>query len=457
MSRRRVGRPRSHATASDLGDLLLDELRRRHIRRPPARDIYRLMEAMFAASLLTEEGSAIRMQATWLDPARPDPYPPPRVRRSRWTWVALDVPVSATAASLAKVALSSDPRSSWLGIYASGGTLSINGFVDLQTVTDEFVNQESESVFPPPGVFQVRVAGIGHLQVMLGHVMVGELRGGAIAGASIDVFERGVIRARLRPAYEAHRREVADSLPDYTAHEVQELNGVFEDNWFRAVRRILLQADRYAHGGAFLITNDETFEYLDVKYKLNYRRLRVALVNQAEYVYRRYALTDHVIDAYLRTGRRTMPVDTFFDVSIAEDELQDSTTELTGVTRFISLLSRVDGAVILNPRLELLGFGAEIKQDDLPTEIRRATLASAGPASLRTADYSHFGTRHRSMMRYCWAKPGSVGFVVSKDGGVRAITRVDDAVVLWEGLQLLKEWDTARFDRQFRRRHARRA
>jgi hypothetical protein len=51
-------------------------------------------------------------------------------------------------------------------------------------------------------------------------------------------------------------------------------------------------------------------------------------------------------------------------------------------------------------------------------------------------DYNHFGTRHRSMMRYCAAVPGSVGFVVSQDGDVRAITRVRDDLVVWENVKL---------------------
>jgi hypothetical protein len=49
---------------------------------------------------------------------------------------------------------------------------------------------------------------------------------------------------------------------------------------------------------------------------------------------------------------------------------------------------------------------------------------------------NHFGTRHRSMMRHCAAYPDSVGFVVSQDGDVRAISRVGEQIVLWDNIRL---------------------
>jgi hypothetical protein len=36
------------------------------------------------------------------------------------------------------------------------------------------------------------------------------------------------------------------------------------------------------------------------------------------------------------------------------------------------------------------------------------------------------------MMRYRWSVPGSVGFVLSQDGDIRAITRKGDDLLVWE-------------------------
>jgi hypothetical protein len=39
------------------------------------------------------------------------------------------------------------------------------------------------------------------------------------------------------------------------------------------------------------------------------------------------------------------------------------------------------------------------------------------------------------MMRYCYAVPGSVGFVISQDGEIRAMTRVGDDLVFWDSIR----------------------
>ena len=52
-------------------------------------------------------------------------------------------------------------------------------------------------------------------------------------------------------------------------------------------------------------------------------------------------------------------------------------------------------------------------------------------------DTDKFGTRHRSAMRFCWANRGAVAFVISQDGGVRAITKLNNKVVIWEDIKLL--------------------
>jgi hypothetical protein len=97
-------------------------------------------------------------------------------------------------------------------------------------------------------------------------------------------------------------------------------------------------------------------------------------------------------------------------------------------------LSRVDGLIWLDSRLRLQAFGVEII---VRKEPGRAFLAqNSQPTKAKELNLNLFGTRHRSMLRYCAANPRSVGFVVSQDGDVRAITRVDDRVVLWDNVRI---------------------
>jgi hypothetical protein len=92
--------------------------------------------------------------------------------------------------------------------------------------------------------------------------------------------------------------------------------------------------------------------------------------------------------------------------------------------------------VLLTPHLEVSGFGVEITTEPRPSRVAQATDAAATHSACRDLDYHHFGTRHRSMMRYCASCPGSVGFVISQDGDVRAMTLVGNALMVWENIVL---------------------
>lgn len=131
-----------------------------------------------------------------------------------------------------------------------------------------------------------------------------------------------------------------------------------------------------------------------------------------------------------------VPVDLYLEESIANYDLEEIRNELHGIIWFISLLTRVDGLVLLNQNLEVRGFGVEITEAEEPSEIYTAGDALASDYFLRKVDYQQYGTRHRSMMRYCAKFPGSLGFVVSQDGDVRVMTKVGDRLVLWENIQL---------------------
>jgi len=131
-----------------------------------------------------------------------------------------------------------------------------------------------------------------------------------------------------------------------------------------------------------------------------------------------------------------MPVGLHLDEVVAGYDLEEIRNELGSVIWFISLLSRVDGLVLLNPQLEVQGFGVEITVPEEPSAIYSAGDAWGTESLLRRIDYQQYGTRHRSMMRYCSKYPGSVGFVVSQDGDVRVMTIVGGRLLVWENIQL---------------------
>ncbi len=134
-----------------------------------------------------------------------------------------------------------------------------------------------------------------------------------------------------------------------------------------------------------------------------------------------------------------IPALLYLDRVISSTEVEQSQRALDGALWFTSLLTRVDGLVLMNPSLEVMGFGVEIICPHEPMAIFLAGDSKASSEKLRPISYHHYGTRHRSMMRYCARKPGSLGFVISQDGDIQVITNVNGHLVVWENIKLHRE------------------
>ncbi|GAG87903.1 unnamed protein product, partial [marine sediment metagenome] len=102
---------------------------------------------------------------------------------------------------------------------------------------------------------------------------------------------------------------------------------------------------------------------------------------------------------------------------------------------FVASLSGIDGCVVLTTKLRVLGFGGEILAQS--PSLTRVKVAH-DPYGHQTSDQNitFFGTRHRSAFRICSSFEDCVAFVVSQDGGVKAIKRVGPDVLFWPDVNM---------------------
>jgi hypothetical protein len=399
--------------------------------------LYSILEMAYYASLGTEEGKPVVFDMVYLDPSSPDPKPPPRLPADRWSFVPLQAPIPVTVLNLSKLARATDPRSSSLVVYPDKrGTPTIWGLIDQGTRYYDFLNFDSEEGPERPGLFQLSVAGLGRLIAYLGYAKIAELRINSLITRTSDVLRKGPIRRALQTGISKYVASVKSSLSSAAYNERGDWRATLEDDWVATLCRLLLRTRAYRHGGAFLITSDETETGLDVKYRIRYPRLASALHRRGVLLVQRTYAEDHIIADFFEKDRDFISADRYLDREVAKNELEETNDEINGAVWLVSLLSRVDGLVLMDPNLCIRGFGVEITYDQDLDAVYRAATPNARPSRLRKLDYKHFGTRHRSMMRYVAAIQPSVGFVVSQDGDVRAITRLDDKVVLWENIRL---------------------
>jgi hypothetical protein len=427
----------SSAYPRDLAAAVRAELSRRG-KSPPQLDVLvELFESMYFASLKTEEAKPVAFHVVYVDPKNPDPKPPKRLVHDRWSCVKLGSPIPLSSGDFLKIARASDPRTSSFAVYHDGvSQLSVWGLIDQGNSYHDYINFQSESGPERPGLFQASILGTGHLAAYVGYEKIAELRQNSLVRIAIDVFREGRVREALEPGIQSYIQTLRKGWPDEFPEHDSEAGNEFTQAWLTTLRRLLLRTQGIRHGGAFLLTDEEPPPGLSVKHRINYNRLRSALQRYAVASAQQSMASGIIGEEYLDADLEEMPVGLHLDEVIAGYDLEEIRTELDGAIWFISLLTRVDGLVLMNKNLEIRGFGVEITVPDEPSMVFVSNDSAASEPALSNVDYLRYGTRHRSMMRYCAKHAGSVGFVVSQDGDVRAVTKVTDRLVLWDNIQL---------------------
>jgi hypothetical protein len=84
-------------------------------------------------------------------------------------------------------------------------------------------------------------------------------------------------------------------------------------------------------------------------------------------------------------------------------------------------MASIDSALLLSPDFDLIGFGAKLRAPSWNGTVTEGLDGFGGGGS--AFDFSRLGTRHTSAVAYVGAAPGSVAFVASADGPIRAMAR----------------------------------
>ena len=426
-----------------LAEVVDHRLKQTAVKSPGVRRLTKLFESIHFTSLKTEEGRPLQLRIALIDPSKPDPDRPQIIRPHRWTTIRLKKRIPLTVSSLIKLSKAADPWSSTLAVfYDSNNEFFVWGMIDQTVHFNIMLVRETEfGGFTPPGILQIVATGTADLSVYRGFDFVARLQQDQLLMRQSDVFLSGPIHDRLSDGIASC---FAAALQNVDAFEISEAPDPDDylwwmiDTWTRTLCRLLISMQRYRHGGALLITTSR--RDLDIKYTANYPRLPKLLVEFATHTIRTDSASG-LVGNYLDDDADNIPADLYLEESMANAAARDCEQALTGSVRFISSLSCVDGLVLATPELEIRGFGVEIRTKKEPRSVFLSTTPAPHKRSLRRVDPIHYGTRHRSMMRYCFSNPKSVGFVISQDGEIRAMMRVGNRLIMWENLKVLSYLD----------------
>jgi len=428
-----------NSTTKDLADLVSKKLTGAKVSTPlPSKEVLNdLFENLFYASIKTEESDFIKVTVTLIDPDNPDPSPPTRIVEDRWNYISFDEVIPFNVKNIVKLSKAADPWSSSLAVYFNTkNELIIWGLIDQAVHYQSFLHYETESGPEQPGLFQTSITGIGNLVVIFDYELVATLKQNTLVSNYYDVLKRGPVSALIKGHSISCKKKINTYISkNFPGEEFESWEQYIEGLWVQVLSRILIRIQNYRHGGAFLISSNFKKD-LDIKHKISYDRLFNSIYNLSKQTISNSFYSNVLNIEYLEEEEEFIPIQLYLEESISNFTKNNINDELKGAIRFIASLSCIDGLVVLNPELKVKGFGAVIKNIVLPEYIYLSKSAIINEAKLIEVNPNSLGTRHRSMFSYCWKFDGSIGFVVSQDGDIRAITKINNKIIMWENIKV---------------------
>jgi hypothetical protein len=199
--------------------------------------------------------------------------------------------------------------------------------------------------------------------------------------------------------------------------------------------RVLQGIQEQRHGATVILLPENgagqppSFLNLSMKYLCDYPHVWPLMVKKLQLD---TACSKFVVDAL--TEDNSIALSRMREYILADSERRETSEQLYDTLDFIASLSWVDGALVLTRRFEVIGFGAEIRATS--AKVSNVRLLSSSAPQDRKTPIQEFGTRHRSAFRFCAENNNAVAFVISRDGGVKAVKRHRGSVSVWTDLDV---------------------
>lgn len=323
-----------------------------------------------------------------------------------------------------------------VGPTASGDPnreLCIWALLDVGENWWKFIHHETEGGMPPPNFLTVSSTGPGELSISAEGEVLASLKGGRVTLPSQDALWAGPLSEFFDGAKGRLHADALQQLGTDKWDSDDDDEDYPQRFYTFFLERLLFHARQRRHGGTILVvpnhlakTDTRLTDRISVKYPCTYDGAWDLLVRSLVNYRRFYDLHFPLWDA-----RMPCTKDSFRQHSALGREREQIDEGLSDIAQVVASLTSVDGAVVINQRFDVLGFGAEVIASS-PSLLHVSAIASGGHRSLVSVE--SFGTRHRAAFRFCSSLDDSVAFVLSQDGGVKAVKRHGKDVLLWPNI-----------------------
>ena len=395
---------------------------------PKDRDLEQLIHAAYHATLLREEQRSVSFRLLF---AKPDDLSVAGEPPSGLLPIHLDRPRPFNEQQIRRISMAANFFRSLLAVYSDPeGNLRIWGILVSGT---RWANQVDGGRFIEgalPERFVIQALGPGRLTVFLGQQRLAALTGGRVEGLAFDLFRSQWLKEAFPRVGNDASWAISGGL---TAFPDVPLNGNFVSVMSQnVVRRTLSVVRNNKHGGTLVFI--EPSEEPELTRKDGPLRFKYQIAHTAA-----RARYQTLLARAIRCLARLVHEKKLREVSWEEyqrrpdPELNNLDETFFEFAHFLADLMAVDGALIVTKRLELVGFGAELRAESPNlAEVRQALDVEATLSAKEALD--EVGTRHRAVYRLCEQYPNCVAIVISQDGAVRFVKNVEGAVTYWNQL-----------------------
>ena len=406
-----------HAYPAQLADFVLDHWPKHVKIELDRRALAELLSTCFQASLAHEEGRNVRFRLVAASCAELEHA----TKNSDALCLEFSEPSPLTPDSARRLSPASPFHSSMIGVTPKGEKWSMWGLVhtgaNWLAPTWGGRRKRQENL----GMLMVHVWGAGRLGVYAGADLVASLEHGMIEATTTDVFGSGWITKLFRTARSRFAGEDPSGDPLRPNADLVRLISQ------HMVRRTIFLIRQANHGGLILFAEPELIEE---SLRSGTAALKFKYSFQDGEARRRYGtLLQRLFDALAAHGEGAVDLQRFLQTDAPDVvAVEQSIFELS---RLVSGLAAVDGAVVLNKRFELIGFGAEVSGElPYPSTVMQALDVEGERRAAEPAN--SVGTRHRAAYRFVAAHPTGLAIVISLDGIVRFVANIEGKVVYWD-------------------------
>jgi hypothetical protein len=372
---------------------------------PSEYDFSILLDTTFRASLLREEGRPISTSVTWVSPAEFESHEVGHGRDSRLA-LELDTPAVFEAYNVAKLSGVVNGKTGTLLVCRteSGVNIwSICYFIRENVAIGHIPAGTTEVRHSSPDFPTVTINGVGSVQITRGGSVIGRVEAGKFLKAHASILTSFMLGQYLY-------RLIGIENDCQSDHFKSQDDADIARTFFDCVDFIVEVLSQRRMGATIifvppslkdraLIETDTVWRVhgsLEID-KLQRARLRYQK-NAAESNNSAFLLCSLKIDHALRHRLRSL-------------------VDLAGI----------DGAVLLTPSFDVIGFGVKLKSTKWGRDIRHGPVAQ--PIDKQELDFSRLGTRHHSALNFVGSIDGAVAFVASSDGPIRALVKSTDEIV----------------------------